>query len=481
MMHGYLTVYLTLIMTTILSLCLTLIEGVRANGIRVETECVAEIAFNSVLAEYHRELFRQYNLFALDASYGTSESGMELLLQHLEEYMERNFEMEDIFLKNLLYKDFLAIRVEEVEMTKVSFLTDDKGAVFRKCAIEAIQNDCNLNLLQDLQQWLQVVEDHGLQHRDVASEKSRVDEELEAFGGEIIQISETEWDVIKMENPTAALEKIRSEGILKYVLKNSESLSRKTVAKDSLIGTRMNEGKSNQGNMDLEEQSGLEGLTERFFFQEYLLRYLGHYGEEEQGDALSYQMEYLLMGKDNDIENLKNTANLLLAIREAANTLYIFADKEKCAEAEAVAVLTTTLLGIPEASTVLKNVMLLGWAFGESLYDVKTLLAGGRIPLMKNKETWHLDMQSALQYGGGETSPDTIKGLSYEDYLRIFMAFMDLELLTQRAMDMVEADIRLTPGNRFFRLDHCCEQMVFRIGVGSKYGYQYELTRKKGY
>ena len=73
--NAYLTVYLALCITLILSLCLTLIEGARRNGARLETEIAAEIGLQSVLAEYHRELFNQYNLFAVDSSYGTNLPG----------------------------------------------------------------------------------------------------------------------------------------------------------------------------------------------------------------------------------------------------------------------------------------------------------------------------------------------------------------------------------------------------------------------
>ncbi len=481
MIKGYLTVYLTLIMTVVLSLCLTLIEGTRANAIRVESECVAEIGFNSVLAEYHRELFTQYNLFAIDSSYGTSISGTEVIIQHLQEYLDRNFGMEEIFLEDFLYKDFLAISVESIEMTGASILTDEGGAVFRKHVIEAIQDDYNLTLLQDVQQWMQVVEAYSLWDRDVASEKRIADESLQKYNGQEIQISETERKIIQIDNPTVGLEQIRREGILKYVVGDASLVSTKAIDTSLLIGSRMEGDRINKGNLLLKEAKNVEELWERFFFQEYLLKYMGHCNTEKEKSALSYQIEYLIAGNDTDVANLKNTVNLLLAVREAANAVYLFADKEKCAEVEEVSLFITTLLGVPEAASALKTVILLGWTFAESMYDVESLLAGGRIPLLKDKTTWHFDMQSAMQYGNGAESSDASVGLSYEDYLRLFMMFVDLDTLTKRAMDMVEADIRLTPGNHFFRLDNCYAQVEFCIGVNSRYGYQYEITRRKGY
>ena len=56
MRKGYITVFLALSLTVILSLVFTLIEGARISAIRMKVECAADIGMNSVLAEYHREL-----------------------------------------------------------------------------------------------------------------------------------------------------------------------------------------------------------------------------------------------------------------------------------------------------------------------------------------------------------------------------------------------------------------------------------------
>ena len=118
---AYLTVYLALVMSVLLSLCLALIEGARSQAVMLEAECVVDIGMNSVLAEYHRELFRQYNLFAIDSSYGTKLPGRANTANHLREYIERNLSMEDIFLSDFLYKDFLLLL--PLQLLYVSFET----------------------------------------------------------------------------------------------------------------------------------------------------------------------------------------------------------------------------------------------------------------------------------------------------------------------------------------------------------------------
>ncbi|MCM1536011.1 MAG: DUF5702 domain-containing protein [Clostridium sp.] len=486
--QAYLTVYLALTMTVLLSLCLILIEGARKNAIRLGAECAVDAGMNSIMAEYHRELLEQYNLFAVDASYGTEYGSKVNTEQHLKQYVERNLSSENIFLSNFLYKDFLAVSLNKQELTKVSIYTDGEGTVFRKCAVEAIKSDVGLTLLEELMQWMETVEGSALYSQDKAAEKQQADARIE----EMIDDAEEEWSEvdeetgeiievhIDFENPTVGLDMRRNEGILQWTVSNPESLSVKTLAAQELIMERMKKNMVNQGNIKVEPSSAGEELLERFFFQEYLLRYMGHYHDEDESDALLYQMEYLVVGKDCDMDNLRSVANRLCLMREAANALYLFSDAEKCGEAEALAASIAALILLPEIEPLLKTSLLLAWSYAESLYDVKTLLEGGRVPLIKTAETWHYSLLGALE-GALPEDAETSVGLSYEDYLRIFMMLTDLNTLTGRAMNLVEADIRNTPGNSHFRLDNCYARVEAVFHMKSAYGYECEITRKAYY
>ena len=51
--------------------------------------------------------------------------------------------------------------------------------------------------------------------------------------------------------------------------------------------------------------------------------------------ALQYELEYILAGKNSDIENLRWVAGRLILFREAANAVYLYSDRVKVAEADA--------------------------------------------------------------------------------------------------------------------------------------------------
>lgn len=478
---AYLTVYLALIMTVMLSLCLGLIEGVRSNAIRMETECVTYIALDSILAEYHQELLHQYNLFAIDASYGTDVGGTELTQAHLQEYMEKNFSGEDVFLWDVLYKDFLAISLDFCKVTGVSIMTDGKGSVFRRNAAQVAREENGAYLLWEIKKWMEVVESNGLTSGAITGKMETVDKQIQSYDGQEIQISETEWETVDVENPAKGLEQIRKQGVLKFVLANEAALSAKGINLENLISRRAAKKMINCGNLEANTLSEVEELTERYYFQEYLLDYFGYFGKEKEEGALSYQVEYALFGSDTDVANLKATVNRISAIREGANILYLYGDSEKCTQAQAAATVAATLIGMPQLVPLFQNALLLGWAYAESLHDVEVLLSGGKVPLMKDDRNWYYSLEKALCLGKEENGEPSEEGLDYVNYLRLLMMLEPEDELTLRAMDMVEGDIRLTEGNEKFRLDNCYHEVECEANVRSAYGYEYEITRKMGY
>ncbi len=475
--NAYLTVYLALCLTLILSLYLTLIEGARRNGSAMEAVCAAETGMQNIMAEYHRELFNQYNLFAIDSSYGTEVCGRKNTEAHLMEYLKKNLTTDDVFLAEYLYRDFFGLRAEDAELTKVSILTDGGGAVFRNMAIEAVKDDVGLGLLDEVQEWMSVVEINGLDETSYDQERQSLEAELQGYDGREIQISETETAYLDVENPAAQLNAKRGLGILHLVTEDEENLSDKAIDGNRLVGNRMEQGKINSGNMAVESA---DGLWDQILFQEYLLRYMKSYVSEEKGGALDYQLEYLIAGKDSDTDNLKSVANRLCAMREAANVIYLMSDEQKMLEIDAAAVLACGIFILPELIPIMKALILFGWAYAESLYDVKMLLSGKKVPLIKDRRSWHYSLERAL-WGGDDAVSGDGDGLAYRDYLRILMMLTGLETLTARAMDIVEANIRLTPGNANFRLDGCYAGVEAVVRISSSFGYNFEIHRKRAY
>lgn len=479
---GYLTVFLTMILTLLVSFSLGLIEGVRYNAVALESECVAEVAWNSVFAEYHRGMAERFNIFTLDASYGTNYASHFNIERHLKKYLDRNVKVVDGGIWDYLVVDFVKLSVTDVQLDQGMLLSDGNGAIFRAAAVNAVKDDMHLTTFEKVMEWVSIIQNNNLQSWSPEEQKTGANREIE----ETLQELQESGEAVSFENPTVYLEEVRRKGILSWVLQDEEaaSVSGKVLQEESLFAGRAEAGTIGKGNMEVPELSVGEELTERFLFQEYLMRYFGNYLYPIEDTAVDYQIEYLIAGKSGDADNLRNVINRVAAIREAANAFYLFGSKEKSVVAETTALFLTSLIGLPELTGPVKVLLILGWSYAETLYDMEQLLEGKSVPLMKSDESWHYALENVLsgfiENASGESKQEQ-EGMSYEDYLRILMMLTNLQELTMRSMNLVEADIRLMPGNADFCLDHCYMELEAVLELQSDYGYDYKLRKNGSY
>lgn len=523
MAKGYLTVYLSLILAVLLSLCLTLIEGARSNAIQVESELVSNIAVNSIMAEFNRELMKQYNLFAIDTSYGTNSASINNTEAHLDKYLDKNFSTEDVFLSSFLYRDFMGITVDTAQLEGALFMTDQNGAVFRRRAYEAIKDDIGLTLMSEVADWVNVIESNEWNSMDVESElvstqqqlleAQNADNSADGNGNQLTDNSDgeagaenvsegtgenadseeesginevmisgemTDVSTLNMNPAFDAIARSSSSYFLRNFMDDTSEISANRINSSSLVCSRRQDGMINEGNLSLEEENGFEEAIERFVFQEYLIKYMGRYQKEADNDALKYQVEYLLGGHDTDWDNLAAVCSLLFALRFAIDYSYILTDEQKGEEADTVAEVFAILTFMEAYKDVYKHLILLLWSYNEARYDVGCLLAGSKIELIKNESNWHVTMlQNFFDFNPDRDGDE--RGLTYVDYLRIFLSLANIELLSFRAMDMIEADIHMTSGNEYFRIDACLDSIQAKVRTISRFGYSYEFVIKRRY
>lgn len=475
---GYLTIYVALSLTAMLSLCLTIIEGARKNSIRWETECIMDVGMNSVLAEYHREMLNQYNLFYIDSSYGSAYPSYYNTEARLKYYLEQNLNLREVSYVDFIYKDLLGLQIADMWLKEVTLATDFDGKLFQKRAAEAIWDDSGMQTLENVLDWVETIESNGLLERDMEAEKAAVDKKLEAYHGTEKKLEDNTWVTVKIENPTQHLNDMRAKGVLRWVLPEGSIISGQKVDLSQYISERFKRGDINRGN-----PSGAGEVTplESVLFHEYIIRYSGHYGKPKKGSLLQYQTEYVLAGKARDEDNLRNVAMTISGLREVSNVIYLYNCSAKMDMVKVVAKVLAYAIFTPEAEELFKASIVMGWAYLESVYDTKVLLAGGKIPLMKDDKDWHYDLDSILTTANMEVKKQHKKGLAYEDYLRILLYLENQKKITFRFMDLMEMDIRLTKGNEAFRLDGCIESIGVQAVIKSGYGYEYVIERSKKY
>ena len=465
---GYLTVYLSIVLSIMLSIFLTMIEAVKNNTRSLEMEFVADIALNSVLAEYHRELLKQYDLFFVDTSYGSAYPDYEKTAAHLKKYLECNLGTDGIFL-SFLYRQPVFIEVANVEIKQAAVASDEGGAVLRQQAVEVMKQKIGFTYLSEVQKWFDEVTEYSLDKTDIKKEYEEVCEELE------------EWDVTgisskeEIEIPGGTITDLWKRGLLSFFIEDVATLSEKEAVLDNHLSHR--ERLRGTGPMESMEETWID----RLLFYEYILHYCGNYCENKEGGYFAYQTEYILCGKASDLGNLENCIYQILAIRGAANLVSFSSDTEKQKVTEAAATLLTALLGVPEAAEAVDKLFSLIWIMAESVYDVGALLDGEKVPLIKQKDQWHFDWDSVLLFAGKQETIAGESGLSYQDYLRLLLCFKDKTEITYRLMDIMEMDIRQTKGNTYFRMDGCIAGLTVIMTFSDENENEYNIERLKGY
>lgn len=475
MKKGYITVFLSLSLTLMLSLILTVIEGARISAIRMKFECVADIGMNSVLAEYHRELLEQYDLLFVDTSYGGSAASIGNTEEHLRAYMQKNILPQESTFETA--RDFLDMTTDCVEITQYSIASDNDGAVLKRQIADYMADYPAGYLWEKLMENISQIDGSRMDSRDVTGERESYQARIEEIELPKEEVEEGVFEEIPLDNPADIANGTRSIGVLNLVADDIGSISTVKVPLSQYISRRT----PMRGSGVCEEAAELTGKPDEILFLAYLFEKYGYYGQEKENSLLRYQIEYLIAGKDTDWQNLEQVAKRLLRWREVSNVLYILSDTAKIAEAEAMALALTAVMMCPELAEPVKYTILYAWAYVESLQDVKTLLRGGRVPIFKTSADWKTGINSIKNVKESLSDGEEGRGLDYQEYLEIMLFLTGSRDRTFRAMDIMEMDIRRTPGNEAFRMDGCFDTYKARLSVSSGFGYYYEMERLYGF
>ena len=453
------TVFFTLLTIVFLGLMFALTESVRISGARTQAVNNVDMADYSVFGEYEKKLLDDYELFGVDGAYGTGEFSESKLEERMKTYLDLNAVPSAEGLSSLCF-DPWQLSVDECRVTEYALLSDDGGENFYQQAVSYVRTTALTGLVGQLYQYYSDANDLEKQQTEYEQDKKASDENMEtASSQEEVRrqelLEEEEETGISLvpdtvpENPLPRLAAVITRGLLRNVCGDQE-ISGAAISGSDLQSHR----KKAKGTLELEEKYG--GLIDDLLFREYLLGVFPCYTEQKESTQLKYQLEYIIAGKKSDKANLKSVANRLLLLREGANYVWLLEHPEVGGAAETLAWLILGWTGMPGLVEVLHHGLLLGWAYGESLMDVRTLLAGHKVPLVKDISTWSLSLDKLssigelLDAGGSEGA----SGLRYQDYLRILLNLESVEKQKSRGLDLVELNMKQEDGLSDFQADH---------------------------
>ena len=466
MRKGAITVFLSLILTMILSLISAVIESVRVSAIRSRIEMCTDMGLYSIFAEYNRELLKNYDLYYIDTSYGSSTPSLANTKEHLKDYLKYNFEPSKRQL-SLGSVDFTGLSVGNIELEMPSYASDNAGRVFKRQAIHSVKDRFGISIINKAVNNYKTYKNSKIEETDVDAQREKLQNKLK----------DIDWD--EASNPADQVFDKRA-GILNMIMNSLPRASDKELAvKDCASHRSLTKGVG-----VVRPDSDPDSLTNEFLFNEYLMWKCSSYTNDLKHPSMSYELEYILNGKNTDVANLRKTVEKLLLTRVTADTIAVMKDSQKKSEAEVVAAVIALLLLNPEIEEPLSKLILLAWGFAEGVVDVRTLLKGGRVPIMKTAQDFNIKTTAQLPLFMTMTGKDKDSaklGLSYADYIRIFLMLENKSSKVMRAMDVIELYMRTTEGNSAFRMDGCIEYIQADIEAVSRFGYEYSIRRDFAY
>lgn len=478
---AYLTVFLSLIFGIVLSLLLALIEGATIGAVRAQADIVADLGLDSVFAEYHRELLNRYGVFFIDSSYGGSNGGVGMVETHLSDYMSYNMNPEtDMVMPG--EKTLLKLTNPYLEISEVSYAGDDNCIVWKAQAINYMKAVYGGDLISTVREHMDTVTANSLDTRDVAGEVAAKKSEFEEAlaGGETVEYGAESEEGYSYAKVSGLFDRLVGGGLLSLVFPEGESVSGAVADGGPYFSGRMNNGKINKGVGLHDGADRPDGMIDELIYGEYLMKVCGNYAVQKDDGLLKYQIEYILYGKDSDAANLRAFVERLYMLRAAADIVTLAGDSARQAEAELAASVICTLLWVPELTEVLTAILLGVWALAEAVVDVRQILEGGRVPIIKSSGEWSTSLRGLFS-GELSGSGKSTTGLSYQDYLRVFLGLMDRNDKAARSLDIVEMDIRQTAGNEGFRVDQCMDYMKVNFGFADAQGHDFVFTRSMCY
>ncbi len=448
------TLFMSLLLLLLMGFISALIMSSKVAASKSYERGALDLATESVFGEYHTTLLEEFHIFALDATYETGTYDVENIRNRLVFYGAGDMEW---------------------EITQLQLLSDCNGAAYEEQILTYMKEQYGIDQLTSVFGDTDTWETQRVEGEDATANSEEIILELEQ------EVEEAEGELSTEDNPLENLESIKSSGILSLVVDNTGALSSETVQTPSLPSNRTLE--TGYASYELTEEYA---YMNKVLVSEYVLEHFtcatDTLGNDENTDGeysgLQYEIEYILEGGDSDQENLEGIVNQLIMIRTGVNYACLQQSTVKKAEVSALATTIATASAMPFLSGVIEQALLLGWAYGESIMDVRSLLSGKRVVLIKTEEDWQLDLSSLMDLGGEDDiqeGADMESGLCYEDYLKILLYLESKDSMVIRSLDMVEHRMKTACGLTYFRVDQCITQIAFQNTSQIYGGYTYEF------
>lgn len=417
--RGTLTVFYGMTVMLILSVFFSLLEVVHVVGVKNQQNLASEIAIESLFADYNRLLWNDYRILAVDLGYGSASIDIDRAIERMSEYAQDNISPASAR-SNSKDAHFFRSTLSMCELDAYGLLTDSGGnALIKEAAANVVYGlgensidkllKSNATIKKNLEESVSC-EDLMQSGSDAGKEAARAAAEAAAASGAQNSGEGTTVSVQPPDNPTDTIMAWKKSGVLGQVLPVDIVLS-EHVFSEQRVSRRVLRSGSIGGAKRV-------SARDKTLFGMYLKKNIQSFTHPLSHAGASYEWEHVVCGKDSDIENMESVVKKLLALREVENLISLMGDAGKVSQASALAVSIAGASANPVLVKAVELGLIAAWAYVESVLDVRTLLAGKKVALVKSPAEWTSQLPALASYTDVSIkAKDSPTGMSYEDYL----------------------------------------------------------------
>lgn len=444
-----LTVMAAMVLMVVISLITTCIKSSLQSGYYTVVKQSCRLSEESVFASYNNQLLKDFNIFALNKSDILNNKLCSYINENISSYSS-NISLSDCAFNTFSYMtDNEGYGVEEqiVKAMEYGMYSGvfDKESKYIRCGknISEAQayseqfNGDNANLKKELADMLEQSDDGDMQYED--RQKEQINTSLNAVWQLYEYLKSGICETVtegRISNKYIEIQELADE----YIKSRDISFINKDVIKRSIEAS---------GNEDT--------LKKNVLSTEYVAKHFICYTDTSPGDndragssaLLDYEMEYIIGGEHNDRENVYKVINQLSVIREGVNLSYLISSQDKMSEAYMLAAALVGVTGCDLAVRLVQYIIVSIWAYAESIVELRKLLAGETIALIKNRDNWILQLSSLVDEKlnlqsliNNITSYEAVNnseavnnnksdengrdnGIGYKEYLKLLIMFMN--------------------------------------------------------
>lgn len=438
-----LTVMAAMVLMVVISLITTCIKSSLQSGYYTVVKQSCRLSEESVFASYNNQLLKDFNIFALNKSDILNNKLCSYINENISSYSP-NISLSDSAFNTFSYMtDNEGYGVEEqiVKAMEYGMYSGvyDKESKYVRCGenlseaqaySEQFMED-NENLKKELADMLEQSDDGDMQYED--RQKEQINTSLNAVWQLYEYLKSGICETVtegRISNKYIEIQELADE----YIKSRDISFINKDVIKRSIEAS---------GNEDT--------LKKNVLSTEYVAKHFICYTDTSPGDndragssaLLDYEMEYIIGGEHNDRENVYKVINQLSVIREGVNLSYLISSQDKMSEAYMLAAALVGVTGCDLAVRLVQYIIVSIWAYAESIVELRKLLAGETIALIKNRDNWILQLSSLVDEKlnlqsliNNITSYEAVNnnkvegngrdnGIGYKEYLKLLIMYMN--------------------------------------------------------